>query len=517
MYHRFILTLIFRESLTRPNELVYTEYTRFNAFRNVQVYMQGTARCVKDSLLVGNTPMVAFNYTNVNDTKEQLKKLKEREFQSQSQSFAKTRLLAHASHELRNPLNGILGLTRTILDGNTSNMTEEQVHNLDIIEQCGEELLRHVENLLVMSKIESNVLPVRSDPVDVRNVVHDVVDMIEARKGTVERQGRAWNVSIESVIANDVAQIVLGDAGHIKSILANLVSNAFKATIEGSVTITVKRSPPIVPDTTVTQESTYDSQFTSPIQGSIPSSPEYQQSAGQDWLEFRVIDTGVGIASDLIGTLFRAYSQIESTYVRNYQGTGLGLSISKSLVHAMGGRIGAKSEVGKGSEFWFVIPAPLPTKQPPSPSRLTKPLASTKLKLAVKCPLERILCAEDNSINMKVLTGFLKQLGYTNVDTAEDGLDAWNMIEAKCKSKEPYQLILSDISMPRMTGKDLIDNIRQQCKTAQPFIVVISASSLQQEVVKNMEAPADLFLMKPLRKEVLENVMEQAWAFGRGT
>jgi signal transduction histidine kinase/CheY-like chemotaxis protein len=470
-------------------------------------HLQGSARYIKDSAMSG-LPMVAFSYANVSELHEALTKLQQKDLTSSSQSLAKTRILAHASHELRNPLNGIIGLSRALLDSDTSKFTAEQLENVRVIESCGEELLRHVENLLVMSKLESNVLPVASLPVDIRRAVDGVVQMIEGRQCVTERARAESNVQIHSEIDENVPQRVLGDEGHIKSVLANLVSNAIKATAQGSVTIKVRKSRAMQASNPAREQSNFDWQNASALANPVGVGPMLLPSQASDladttsFLEFRVVDTGFGIPNDEISNLFHPYSQIASTYARTYQGTGLGLSISKNLVTAMGGRIGVKSKVGQGSEFWFVIPAPV-AREFPIFSEPTK----VKEKLAITCPIESILCVEDNNVNLRVLTSFLRQFGYTDIDTAEDGDVAWDMIE---KAEKPYKLVLSDVVMPRMCGTELVRLIRQVRKEVQPFVVLLSASALESTILLDERKAPDLFLMKPTRKETLANALQQA-------
>jgi signal transduction histidine kinase len=471
--------------------------------------VQGSARYI--SCAMSGLPLVAFSYANVSELHEALAKLKQKELTSSSQSLTRTRILAHASQELRNPLNGITGLCRVLLDSDTSKFTTEQLENVRVIQSCGEELLRHAETLLLMSKIESNVLSIASMPVDVRRVVDGVVQMIHGRQRVADGAVPESNVQIHSEIDENVPQRILGDEGHIKLILANLVSNAIKATAQGSVTIQVRKSPAIQPSNPVCEQSSFvwhtpsilaKKTWIGPI---VPPPWPTTLPGSANFLEFRVIDTGFGIPKDKISSLFHPYSQIASTFAQSCQGSGLGLSLSKSLVGVMGGRIGVKSKVGKGSEFWFVIPAPVAQGSP----KFSKP-SKVKEKLASTCPIESILCVEDNHVNLRVLTSFLRQFGYNNIDTAEDGDVAWDMIEG---AKKPYDLVLSDVVMPRMSGSELVRFIRQMRKGVQPFLVLLSASVQESTVLSDQGKAPDLFLMKPMSKEMLGNALQQASAY----
>ena len=227
---------------------------------------------------------------------------------------AKGEFLAIVSHEIRNPISGVLGFTNILRD---TNLTAEQLEYVNLIHNSGETLLVLINDLLDFSKIEAGKVDLEAEPYSPRRCVDEVLAFFKPK-------ARLINLALDTVIAPDVPQLVVGDVYRLRQILINLVGNAVKFTRHGKVTVQVE---------------------------SIATGAPFDQAR----LQFTVADTGIGIPPEKIGQLFQAYTQADASTTRKYGGTGLGLIISKRLSELMGGRIHVESTPGVGSKFIFDI------------------------------------------------------------------------------------------------------------------------------------------------------------------
>ncbi|HXG48533.1 MAG TPA: ATP-binding protein [Methylomirabilota bacterium] len=228
---------------------------------------------------------------------------------------AKSEFLAIVSHELRTPLNGVLGFLHLLL---ASELNEEQRDWVQTIQASSEALLTILNDILDFSRLEADRMAVERVPLSLESCGRDVVNLLKP-----EARGRGLDLSIECTASEGCR--VLGDPGRVRQVLLNLIGNALKFTERGSVYVLVEPAP----------------------------------DGGQGQARVSIIDTGIGIPAEKQVLLFEKFTQADSTATRRFGGTGLGLAISKRLVELMGGRIGFRSEVGRGSTFWFSLP-PVP-------------------------------------------------------------------------------------------------------------------------------------------------------------
>ncbi len=358
---------------------------------------------------------------------------KERAEQS---SRIKSQFLANMSHEVRTPLNGIMGLMRLLAD---TDLDENQKELLDRISISGKILSSLINNILDLSRIESGHREFRRETFQVRELVGDLVK-------SVSHLAKEKSLSIDFSVSEGIPNFLSGDTLGINQVLINLVNNAIKFTEKGGVKIDVMAK---------------------------------ESGESRTEFEFRVIDTGIGIAPEFMEDIFSRFTQIDSSYTKKYAGAGLGLSIVKSLVDLMGGRVSALSEMDRGSEFCVTIPLEIVGHVETS-----VPFDAVDSQKAAKEEGLNVLLVEDNAINQLALREMLRKKKIT-VDCAFNGQEALDMHE-----KTKYDLILMDIQMPVMDGIQCVTAIRQHENEAKRSIPVIALTgyALEQDRLRIMDA-----------------------------
>ncbi len=390
----------------------------------------------------------ALDITERKKTEEDLKKAKEL---AEESSIAKERFLANMSHEIRTPMNAMIGfadlLDKTALD-------EEQSEYLQAMKTSSKSLMNLINDILDYSKIEAGMMRIEQIPLNIEELFHSL-DVLLSNKA------REKNLKLRFHSALDIPVSLLGDPLRLSQILVNLIVNSIKFTNQGEINVYAK----------VTN-----------------SFKNYTN------LEFKVSDTGIGIAPEKLNSIFDRFTQASSETTRKFGGTGLGLTISKQLIELQGGAISVKSEVDKGTEFTFSlnfkkyeepISVDVDAIEPHHVANETKDLSGLK-----------ILIVEDNKLNQILATKVLEKWN-TKPDIASNGKIATEMVR-----EYKYDLVLMDIQMPEMDGREATTYIRHFISKDLP-IIAMSAHAMAGEKEKCMQVGMNDYITKPFDPEVL--------------
>lgn len=364
-----------------------------------------------------------------------------------------SQFLANTSHELRTPLNGVVGLSQLLRE---TEPTAEQAELIDVIHASGRALIRIVDDLLDLSKIESGNMLLDVHPVDLEQLVAETVTLYRA-------QAEAKGLAVRTSIAPDVPALIAHDGTRIRQVLANLLSNAVKFTESGHIAVAVTCSEP-------------------------------------NRIELSVSDTGIGIERDVQDSLFEPFVQADASTTRRYGGTGLGLAIVEQLARLLGGSVSVDSAPGSGATFRVSFEAtPLETFGHRALLPATAPPPATPLR-----PVHEILVAEDNPTNVIVVQRMLARRGYA-ADVVHNGREA---VERAANGN--YDAILMDVHMPEMDGLRATRQIRALGLRKRPYIIALTASVLGEQREQCEIAGMDDFVAKPIDLDELVAALARA-------
>lgn len=401
----------------------------------------------------GRVLSVLVSFADITPAVEAQRELQRAKEAAEAASQAKSEFLAHISHEIRTPLNGLTSAHDLLL---SSPLSDEQRACVKTGVQLVEDMLTLLNDLLDLTKIEAGRLEIVHDRFELR-------PMLEASLRPFRPRVRQAGLELKLDVDEGLPGWVQGDSHRLRQVIANLVSNAVKFTPAGTVAVTV-----------------------------CP--------AGGDLVRFTVTDTGIGIAPEKLTHIFEAFRQADASISRRFGGTGLGLAICRQLVGLMQGRIWAESDAGRGSRFQFELPLPATA---PRATESAVPASASRRDVPLRASA-RVLIVEDHPVNRQLTETMVQKLGLTTA-IAGNGREALERLES-----EPFALVLMDVQMPELDGLAATRAWRdREVALGRPRlpIVALTAHALPQDKAACLDAGMDDYMVKPLRRDALVEVL----------
>jgi len=393
------------------------------------------------------------SHTDITDRKLAEQALRRAKEEAETANRAKSQFLDNMSHEMRTPMNGIIGMTELALD---TDLTAEQRDYLTTVKSSAKSLLTTIDGVLDFARVEAGKIGLDTAAFHLRQSLDETIECLAP-------QAREKGLRLQYEISPGTPEVVWGDAARLRQVLTHLAANAIKFTDRGEIRLC--------------------------------AAVESEDACGF-CLHFTVLDTGIGISTAKLGCIFEAFTQADGSFTRRHGGVGLGLSISSKLAQLMGGRIWAESREGGGSAFHFTVRyRRAVTPAPPDPLQQEQPKSRS-------APERRahILVAEDNAVNQRLVKRMLEKSGCSTV-VVGDGHEA-----VKAVRSQTFDIVLMDIQMPVMDGCEAATLIRQgekQTGAAHVPIVALTAHTMNGDRERCLAAGMDAYLSKPVQTATL--------------
>lgn len=412
-------------------------------------WMEANCAVVRDTGSGAPAEIIA-SIRDVSATKRLEQELRHARTIAEQAVIAKSAFLANMSHEIRTPMNGVIGFTDLLRAGDLDADQREQV---EMIAESGQSMMQLLNDILDISKIEADQMQIAKEEVDLRHKIRSVLRLMEPA-------ARAKGITLRVDVNDLVPDAIVGDALRLRQILINLIGNAIKFTKIGHVDLIVGVS----------------------------------QKLGYSTLFIDVKDSGIGIASDRIKSVFDTFTQADTSIGRRFGGTGLGLSITRQLVELMGGKISVTSSEGEGSTFTVNLPLRVAIGVK---SAATAADASP-LPFSMQLGSRRLLIAEDNEINQALMRAMMRKIGLQTV-FASNGAEAVEAAVAAANEGQPFDMVLMDMQMPVMDGLEATRKLRDAGFDATQLpIVALTANAYAEDVAACLEAGMQDHLSKPV-------------------
>jgi signal transduction histidine kinase len=401
----------------------------------------------------------------IKEMQQYAKTLEEKNIYLNRLNELKDEFLANTSHELRTPINGIIGIVESMIDGAAGPMSDAQKYNLAIVVNSGKRLSQLINDILDFTKLKNNEIALQVKPVDLKTIADTVIVMSKPMV-------KGKDLSLVNEIDDSMPR-VQADENRMQQILYNLIGNAVKFTEKGRVLVSA--------------------------------------SVVGDMATVSVEDTGIGIPEDKFDRIFESFEQADGSTAREYGGTGLGLSITRKIVELHGGTINVESRLGQGSRFTFTVPVSLASDEAAS-VRHDSPkstiidaedfdvegTAGQEPETAADSTGYRILVVDDEPVNIQVLTNILSMRHYA-VFKAYNGTEALELFENGAE----FDLVLLDVMMPKLSGYEVCQHLREKHSLFDLPIVMLTAKNQVHDILLGFQAGANDYIQKPFDKEEL--------------